>query len=531
MITRFLPWLATLVIALVVAPIWPWIAAAFVVLFLIGLRDVSQKRHAVLRNYPVTGHLRFLLEYIRPEIRQYFLEDEEEEKPFSRNQRALIYARAKRQNDKRGFGTSRDVYDKQSDWLCHSIAPKKADPASFRITVGGAHCAQPYSLSVMNISAMSFGALSANAIRALNRGAKIGGFAHDTGEGSISVYHREAGGDLIWEIGSGYFGCRDENGRFCAERFAAQARAPQVKMIEIKLSQGAKPGHGGVLPAAKVSAEIADARGVPMGQDCVSPAAHSQFATPRELLKFLVRLRELAGGKPVGFKLCIGYPGEFFGIAKAMLETKMLPDFIVVDGAEGGTGAAPVEFSDHVGMPMRDGLRLVHNTLTAIGVRHEIKLGASGKIVSSFDVLRALALGADWCNSARGFMFALGCLQSRTCHTDECPTGVATQDRLRQRALDVADKATRVANLHAQTMASLAELLGAAGLTHPSQVRPIHLMTRADDGRPVPFANTLDTLVEGCLAKPEDISDRLPEPFHSCWADASADRFGSSAVI
>ena len=526
---RFWPWLAMAPLALV-SLLWsPWLAAAFALLFLWGLRDFSQRRHAVLRNYPLLGHLRFLLEYMRPEMRQYFLEDDEDKHPFSRNQRALVYQRAKRQNDKRGFGTLKDLYSGESSWLCHSAVPRHADPSTFRIEMGGPDCRQPYSLSVFNISAMSFGSLSKNAILALNGGAKRGGFAHDTGEGSISPHHRAPGGDLIWEIGSGYFGCRDAEGRFSPERFKEQAASAQVKMIEIKLSQGAKPGHGGVLPAAKVSEEIAATRGVPMGQDCISPASHSEFSTPKELLQFIARLRELSGGKPVGFKLCIGHPTEFFGIAKAMLETGITPDFIVVDGAEGGTGAAPAEFADHVGMPLRDGLRLVHNTLFAIGLRQRIKVGASGKIVSSFDLLRVLALGADWGNSARGFMFALGCLQSLSCHTDECPTGVATQDPIRQRALVVPDKATRVANFHNQTVAALAELVGAAGLTHPSQVRPGHLMTRDGDGRAVSFARSIDTLSAGCLATVDARADALPEPFRSCWGEARADRFAAAS--
>lgn len=525
MATRFLPWLATLPAA-AIASIWsPWVALVLLALFLLGLRDITQASHAVLRNYPLSGHLRFLLEYFRPEMRQYFIEDDEDEYPFSRNQRALVYARAKRQNDKRGFGTLRNLYAEESAWLCHSSTPQHADPASFRITVGGPDCAQPYSLSVFNVSAMSFGSLSSNAILALNLGAKRGGFAHDTGEGSISRYHREHGGDLIWEIGSGYFGCRDAHGRFSAEHFTEQAKSSQVKMIEIKLSQGAKPGHGGVLPAAKVSEEIAAARGVPMGQDCISPPSHSQFSTPRELLQFIAQLRNLSGGKPVGFKLCIGHPTEFFGIVKAMLETNITPDFIVVDGAEGGTGAAPVEFADHVGMPLRDGLRLVHNALFAAGLRQRIKIGASGKIISSFDLMRALALGADWCNSARGFMFALGCLQSRACHTDHCPTGVATQDPVRQRALVVPAKATRVTNFHAQTVGALAELVGAAGLTHPSQVRPGHLMTRDGHGRAMSLARAIDSVPAGVLTTASADATKLPEPFRSCWAEASADRF------
>ena len=522
---RYWPWLSTPILALL-ALVWqPWLAIVFAALFIVGLNDVRQSHRSVLRNYPLTGHLRFMLEYIRPEIRQYFIEDDEAEYPFSRNQRALVYARAKGQNDKRGFGTLKNMYAQDAEWLLHSNRPRHVDPQSLRITIGGPQCRHPYSASIFNISAMSFGALSANAIRALNKGAALGGFMHDTGEGSISPYHREFGGDLVWEIGSGYFGCRTAEGRFSDEKFAAQAADPQVKMIEIKLSQGAKPGHGGVLPAAKVSREIAATRGVEMGRDCVSPASHSEFSTPLELLQFIARLRELSGGKPVGFKLCVGHPIEWFGIAKAMLRTDIVPDFIVVDGAEGGTGAAPAEFSDHVGMPLRDGLRLVHNTLIGLGLRPRVKIGAAGKIISSFDLARTLAIGADWCNSARGFMFAVGCLQSLHCHTDACPTGVATQDPLRQKALVVADKSLRVKSFHAQTVASLAELVGAAGLEHPSQLRPTHIMMRDANGRGISFARSLDKIAKGALRSESFDPESFPEPFRSYWAEASAERF------
>jgi len=344
--------------------------------------------------------------------------------------------------------------------------------------VGGENCTQPYAMSVLNISAMSFGALSANAVRALNKGAQLGGFAHDTGEGGISLYHLEHGGDLIWNIGSGYFGCRDAQGNFSEEEFTKRATQPSVKMIELKLSQGAKPGHGGMLPAAKVTPEIARARGIPVGEDCISPAHHSAFSTPIEMMEFIARLRELSGGKPVGFKMCIGHPWEWFAIAKAMLKTGITPDFIVVDGAEGGTGAAPIEFVDHVGTPLREGLRLVHNTLVGVGLRRKIKLGASGKIISAFDMARIMALGADWCNSARGFMFAVGCIQAQVCHTGQCPTGVTTQDPKRQAAIVVGDKSERVAHFHDNTLSALGELLGAAGLTHPGDLRPHHIARR-----------------------------------------------------
>ncbi|MGV8997315.1 MAG: FMN-binding glutamate synthase family protein [Parvibaculaceae bacterium] len=449
------------------------------ILSLIGAHDVLQKPHAVLRNYPIIGHIRYLVETIRPEIRQYLLEADDDALPFSRSQRSLVYARAKGQQSDKPFGTLMDVYENGYEFISHSTRPMpESKPEQFRLTIGNEQCEQPYSASIFNISAMSFGSLSANAISALNGGAKIGGFAHDTGEGGLSSYHRDHGGDLIWELGSGYFSCRDETGNFNPDRFAANAALPQVKMIEIKLSQGAKPGHGGILPAAKITPEIAETRGITMGHDCVSPSRHSAFTTPIEMMNFIAELRKLSGGKPVGFKLCVGHPWEFMGIVKAMLETKIIPDFIVVDGGEGGTGAAPVEFADHMGTPLREGLLLVHNTLTGAGLRDKIKIGASGKIVSAFDIARVMALGADWANSARGFMFAIGCIQSRSCHTNKCPTGVATQDALRQRALVVPDKAERVAAFHKTTLHALAQMLAAAGLDRPDELGPHHIVRR-----------------------------------------------------
>jgi glutamate synthase domain-containing protein 2 len=376
---------------------------------------------------------------------------------------------------------------------------------------------------VFNISAMSFGALSANAIQALNAGALRGGFAHDTGEGSISAWHRLHGGDLIWEIGSGYFGCRDEAGRFSEERFKANALDPQVKMIELKLSQGAKPGHGGMLPGAKITPEIAAARGVPVGVDCISPAAHSAFATPMEMMQFIARLRELSGGKPTGFKLCIGHPWEWFAIVKAMLETGITPDFIVVDGSEGGTGAAPLEFTDHVGAPLQEGLRLVHNTLVGVNLRDRIRIGASGKVVSAFDVVRAIAIGADWCNSARGFMFALGCIQAQTCHTGQCPTGVTTQDPIRQQALVVPDKAERVYNFHQQTLHALQELVQAAGLQHPSDITADHIVRRVNENDVRLLSTLLPTVRPGALLG--DLTDQH-KVFQYYWPQAQPDRFG-----
>jgi glutamate synthase domain-containing protein 2 len=494
----------------------------------LGWRDLTQTRSSVLRNYPLIGHFRFMLEKIRPELRQYFLESDTEATPFSRSQRSLAYARAKNETDKRPFGTQLDLRDDGHEWINHSLMPTHIASHDFRVTIGGPDCTQPYEASIFNISAMSFGSLSANAIQALNAGAQRGRFAHDTGEGSISVHHRQHGGDLIWEIGSGYFGCRDEEGRFSEERFRSQAISPQVRMIEIKLSQGAKPGHGGVLPGPKVTAEIAVARGVPMGVDCISPAAHSAFSSPTGLLEFLARLRELSGGKPTGFKLCIGHPWEWFAIVKAMLASGITPDFIVVDGAEGGTGAAPLEFTDHVGAPLQEGLRLVHNTLVGVGLRDRIRLGASGKIISAFDIARAMALGADWCNSARGFMFALGCIQAQSCHTGQCPTGVTTQDPLRQQALVVPDKATRVYHFHQQTLKALQELVQAAGLHHPGEIGAHHIVRRVNENEVRLLANLLPALASGTLLS--EHVDHLPAVFSTYWPMAQADRFSPGPV-
>ena len=470
----------------------------FVLIAAVGIHDLLQSRHAILRNYPIIGHFRFMFESIRPEIRQYFIESDTERVPFSREQRAIVYQRAKSVLDKRPFGSKLDAYQEGYEWIHHSMLPSQIEGHDFRVTIGS-NREQPYSASIFNVSAMSFGSLSANAILALNRGAKLGGFYHDTGEGSISRYHREPGGDLVWEIGSGYFGARKPDGSFSDDRFAENAGDPQVRMVELKLSQGAKPGHGGVLPAPKVTPEIAQARGVEPWVTVESPARHSVFATPMELMEFIERMRRLSGGKPAGFKLAIGHPWEFFAVVKAMLETGIVPDFIVVDGKEGGTGAAPAEFMDRAGMPMLDGLLLVHNTLVACGLRNQVRLGAAGRIITAFDVARTLALGADWCNAARGFMFALGCIQSLSCHTDRCPTGVATQDPLRQRALVVPDKAQRVFQFHRNTLEALRELLQSAGLVHPSQLRPHHIMRRIGQDDIRPLSEVYRFLPEGAL--------------------------------
>ncbi|GAA0711936.1 FMN-binding glutamate synthase family protein [Dokdonella soli] len=499
------------------------LAIASGLLVALGVADLAQKRSTLRRNYPVISHIRFFFEDVRPMLRQYIVESDTEEAPFSHVQRAVVYQRAKQALDVRPFGTELNVYEERYEWLNHSIAPSLIDSHDFRITVGGPQCTQPYSASVFNISAMSFGAISPNAIRALNEGARRGGFYHDTGEGSLSAYHRENGGDICWELGSGYFGACERAGVFSEAKFAEKAVLAQVKMIEIKLSQGAKPGHGGVLPAAKVSAEIAATRGVPMGQDCVSPARHSAFDTPEGLLHFVARLRELSGGKPTGFKLAIGHPWEWFGIAKAMGTTGILPDFIVVDGGEGGTGAAPLEFTDHVGAPLREALMLVHNTLVGLNLRDRIRIGASAKVITAIDLARTLSIGADWCNAARGFMFALGCLQSQSCHTDRCPTGVATQDPRRWKQLDVPDKASRVANFHDNTLRALKELIQASGLQHPSDLGPEHVIRRVSSNE----VRSLATLYR--FLEPGELLTGVPEHavFQRFWAIARPDTFAA----
>ncbi|TXI01213.1 MAG: FMN-binding glutamate synthase family protein [Pseudorhodobacter sp.] len=527
---RFLPLTLSVLFALsslaaaIAWPVWTFFFACafvgFAMLVALGLRDITQTRHAVLRNYPIAAHLRFLLESVRPEMRQYFFEGEKDGAPFPRDKRAIVYQRAKKELDKRPFGTMFDVYQEQYEWLHHSLAPTAPLPVDqMRVQVGS------YSASLLNISAMSYGALSANAIRSLNKGAKAGGFFHDTGEGGVSPYHREHGGDLVWEIGSGYFGCRAADGGFDPAKFAENAADPQIKMIEVKLSQGAKPGHGGVLPAAKVTAEISAIRGVPMGQDCVSPARHAAFSTPIDLMHFIAQLRDLSGGKPTGFKLCIGHEWEFMALCKAMVETGITPDFIVIDGKEGGTGAAPLEFMDHIGMPLRDGLSFAHNALVGAGLRDRVKLGASGKITSAFDMAKVMALGADWCNAARGFMFAVGCIQAQSCHTGECPTGVATQDPLRQRALVVGDKAERVKNFHHNTLHALSELVAAAGLTHPGELRPHHFQRRASSDKVISFAEQYEQLAPGILLQNPAASSR----YGAAWSLAQSGSFARTA--
>lgn len=515
---------ATPLMVLAAASVWPallWLLPILLAVIGLGIVDMLQTRHSVRRLYPVLGRFRYMLEAVRPEIQQYFVESDTSGMPVSREFRSLVYQRAKGDTDTRPFGTIFDVNRAGYEWVDHSLAPRPVRDHDPRIRFGGPDCEKPYVASALNISAMSFGSLSANAIRALNRGARIGGFAHNTGEGCLSPYHLEEGGDIIWQIGTGYFGCRDDGGNFNADRFADKARLDVVKMIEIKLSQGAKPGHGGILPAAKLTPEIARIREVPMGKDIISPASHSAFDNPMELLHFVARLRTLSGGKPVGFKLCIGRRSEFLGICKAMLETGITPDFVTVDGAEGGTGAAPTEMTNSVGTPLRDGLIFVDRALTGIGLRHTLRIVASGKLFSAFHILRAMALGADAVNSARGMMLALGCLQSRSCHTGHCPTGVATQHPVRSRALVVDDKAPRVANYHRQTVTQLMELIGAAGLDSLEQLEPKHINRRVQGTDVRTYAALYPGIETGCLLNDASV----PPEWQADWQQASSQRW------
>ena len=503
---------------------WPpasWFLVPVLALIALGLHDLLQRRHTILRLYPVIGHVRFLFESVRKEIQQYFVESDTDGAPVSREFRSLVYQRAKGDRDTRPFGTIFDVYRDGCEWINHSLAPSEIYDHDPRIVFGEGVCSQPYAASPLNISAMSYGALSKNAIMALNKGAKMGGFAHNTGEGGLSPYHQEYGADIIWQIGTGYFGCRNESGNFDADRFEQTARLPVVKMIEIKLSQGAKPGHGGILPAAKVTREIAEIRHVPQGQDVISPPAHTSFDSPEGLLKFVVQLRELSGGKPVGFKLCIGNKSEFLGICKAMLATGIRPDFITVDGSEGGTGAAPVELTNSVGTPLRDGLIFVNRALMGVGVRRDIRLIAAGKALSAFHVIRLLALGADTVNSARAMMFALGCVQSRSCNTDKCPTGIATQDPSRYKALDVELKGQRVANYHKAMIENLQELLAAAGLESLEELKPSHIQQRVGGTVVRNYDELYPPLVEECLLQ----ESTIPTDWKSEWNNADAYRW------
>lgn len=498
---------------------WGVAAVLLTPIAVLGTADLVQKRHTILRVYPVVGHLRPLLESVRPQIRQYFIESNTEAAPFDRETRDLVYDRARGTKGDEPFGTERDVNVVGYEFLRHSLRARFADDLDPRVRLGGPDCSQPYDIALLNISAMSFGALSANAIEALNAGAARGRFAHDTGEGGISPYHLRGGGDLIWEIGSGYFGCRDADGNFDPVAFAEKAALPAVKAISVKLSQGAKPGLGGVLPGAKVSAEIAATRGVAVGRTVVSPPAHRAFATPIAFVEFVALLRRLSGGKPVGFKLCVGARTEFLSICKGIIATGVAPDFVIVDGAEGGTGAAPVEFEDHVGMPLTEGLMLVHNSLVGAGLRDRIRIGASGKVASGVDIVSRICQGADFTLSARAMMFAVGCIQALKCNTNRCPTGVATQDPGRVRALDVDDKTARVVNFQRATVASAAQIVASMGLSGFDELCPAMLNRRIEGQRTLTYAEIYEWLMPG------ELLDDPPESWRSDWIEASADEF------
>ncbi|GJF09109.1 FMN-binding glutamate synthase family protein [Mycolicibacterium cyprinidarum] len=500
---------------------WAWwiVLALLGAVLSIGIYDLTQRRHAVLRNYPVLGHMRFLLESVRPELQQYFIERNIEGRPYNRDRRTIIYERAKGIHAEMSFGTEHDIEDVGYEYLVHSTVPVPEPAEPPRVLIGGPDCTKPYSMSLLNVSAMSFGALSANAIRALNKGAEMGGFAHDTGEGGLTPYHLDGGGDLVWEIGSGYFGTRTRTGEFDPAQFADKAAHDHVRCVSLKLSQGAKPGIGGVLPAAKVSGEIARYRGVPAHQKCVSPAAHSAFATPRDLIRFIAQLRELAAGKPVGFKLCVGSRIDVLAICKAMIAEGAAPDFIIVDGAEGGTAAAPLEYEDNVGLPLTDGLMTVHNALVGVGLRDQIKIGASGKVASGTDIVKRLIQGADYTNAARAMMMAVGCIQAQRCHTNKCPVGVTTQDPKRARALDVADKSIRTRDFQQGTVRQAVQIMASIGAAGPGDLGPHLLRKKISPTVQQSYAELYEWLRPGqLLAEP-------PATWAGDWAAASPDSF------
>ena len=522
--TQFVCFLISLVILSIIAALfypsslWVWIVLGPFVL--VGLRDYFQAKHSILRNFPLLGHFRYFFEMIRPEIYQYFVESDADGVPFDRDKRSLVYQRAKDVRDTVPFGTKEDVYETGYEWINHSMAPTHHVPEDMRVMIGGPECQQPYSASLLNIGAMSYGSLSKNAVLALSQGAQLGGFAHNTGEGGISPYHFDGGGDLIYQIGTGYFGCRSDDGGFSEDLFCERTKHDQVKMIELKLSQGAKPGHGGILPAAKLTQEISEIRNVPLGQDVLSPPGHQVFTTPIGLLEFIARMRELCGGKPVGFKLCVGKRREFLAVCKAMVQTGITPDFICVDGGEGGTGAAPLEFSNHIGAPLVEGLIFVHNALVGYDLRDSIRVIASGKVTSAFQLMKRLALGADACYSARGMMLALGCIQALKCNSNHCPVGVATSNPSLMAGLVPTDKSVRVASFHQETIRSLAEMLGAVGLSDPADLRPWHVLHRTSSTQTKHYGELYDFLEPGELLR-----ERVPETYRRACQSASAETF------
>lgn len=499
---------------------WIWLVVICLLVVALGIYDYNQTYWTITRNFPVAGRIRALFYKLRPYLRAYIVEDDLGGTPYSFEARNLVYARARGVTDTHPFGTERDVESEEYHWFTHSIAPEPEPDKDPRVLVGNAQCRKPYSASILNISAMSFGALSANAVRALNKGAKLGGFYHDTGEGGLSDYHLENGGDIVWELGSGYFGARDKEGHFDPEKFRETAGLDAVKMTEIKLSQGAKPGHGGLLPAAKVTPEIARIRQVPVHQDCLSPRGHSAFSTPIELMEFAAHMRELSGGKPVGMKLCIGHPHEPFALVKAMLKTGIMPDFIVVDGGEGGTGAAPLELSDWVGMPLSEGLLLMRNALVGAGLKGHVRLAASGKVYSGMGLARNLAQGADWCNAARAFMLSIGCIQAQRCHLGTCPTGVTSQTAGRQRGLVPDVQGERAARFHKKTVEALSDIVASVGFKHPTDLQPHHLMHRTGPEKAAPMDQVQTFLPQNILLEaPEDT------PYADWWHAAQAESF------
>ncbi len=516
--------IGTLALTIFLNKNWSVFFAILLVLTILGYYDMYQTKHSIMRIFPVFGRLRFFMEDMRPKIYQYFIESDIDGRPISRIDRSTIYQRAKKENDTMPFGTQLDVYAEGYEWMCHSIAPKdfKTLDHNPRVLVGNKDCKKPYSLSIFNISAMSYGSLSSNAVEAMNAGAKIGGFAHNTGEGGLSPYHLKHGGDIIWQIGTGYFGCRDKNGNFDEKLFAEKAQLDNVKMVEIKISQGAKPGHGGILPASKNTPEIAQIRAIEPGTLVASPPYHSAFSTPRELILFIKKLRELSGGKPVGFKICIGHKSEFISICKAMMELDTYPDFITVDGGEGGTGAAPQEFSNYVGAPLLDGLDFVSNILTGLDIKKHIAILASGKITSGFHIVRAMALGADACYSARAMMMAVGCIQALLCNTNKCPVGVATQDKSLSVGLVVEDKKVRVAQYHKYTVENVVELLGAAGLSSKDELTRSHIYRRISLNSMQSYEEIFPSYKVGQFLREENI----PERYKMDFAFASADKWG-----
>jgi glutamate synthase domain-containing protein 2 len=516
--------IVSLVIVGLIYLVWPpilWALIIIIPLIVVGLFDIFQTSFNILRNYPVWGHWRYILLSIRPMIQQYFIATNQSGRPFSKEDREIVYERSEGTLDTLPFGTQRDVRSIGYEWMSHSLNPKVAKEETSRILIGTSECTQPYLASRLNVSAMSFGALSKRAVRALNRGAKMGNFYQNTGEGGLSRYHLEEGGDIVWQIGTANFGCRKPNGDFDLAQFKEKAAHEQVKMIEIKLSQGAKPSHGGLLPAAKISKEISKIRGIPMGQDCLSPPTNPAFSTPIELMEFLAELRKATGGKPVGFKLCIGHRSEFLGICKAIVKTGILPDFITVDGSEGGTGAAPIEFSNFLGTPLNDALIFVNNSLKGINVRDKVRVIASGKVITGFDMAVKIALGADICNCARGMLFALGCVQSIRCNKNTCPTGITTQDPRRMYALNVRNKAPRVHSFHDATIKSFLQVIGAAGLDSPDELNPHLIYRRISESQARHYYDIYDHIQPGQLLSGENI----PDSYREDWEQANAERF------